>query len=274
MRAQPVAIVDAFASKPYTGNPAAVCVLEAPRSESWMQSVAAEMNLAETAFLIPGENGFDLRWFSPVREVELCGHATLASAHHLWESGYLSPQKIVRFYTLSGLLTAKRVDAENAPSADAWIELDFPAEMVNPVEAPASLKKALNGRPVFAGKSRFDYLAELASEKEVREFRPDFTLLAAIEARGLIITARGSGEADIVSRCFYPRYGIDEDPVTGSAHCSLAPYWASRLGKQEMLAYQASQRGGWLRIRDDGDRVKLRGQAVTTLRGELLQTEG
>ena len=241
-----------------------------------MQSVAAEMNLAETAFLISGEDGFDLRWFSPVREVELCGHATLASAHHLWESGYLSPQKTVHFYTLSGLLTAQRMDSEAAASSmeDAWIELDFPAETVNPAEAPANLERVLNTRPVFVGKSRLDYLVELASEQEVRDFQPDFKAIAAIEGRGLVITARGSGEADIVSRCFYPRYGIDEDPVTGSAHCSLAPYWASRLGKPELLAYQASQRGGWLRIRDDGDRVKLRGQAVTTLRGELLRTEG
>jgi PhzF family phenazine biosynthesis protein len=276
MQPQSIAIVDAFTSKPYAGNQAAVCLLDSPASEAWMQAVAREMNLAETAFLLPRGDGFELRWFTPTREVDLCGHATLASAHYLWESGALAPEKVARFHTLSGLLTATRLSSstDNSPApTGAWIELDFPAEPVRPCDAPANIERALGVSPLFVGRNRMDYLVELSSEREVRDLRPDLTEIARIEARGVIVTAQGTGEAEIVSRCFFPRYGIDEDPVTGSAHCALAPYWNKRLGKTELLAYQASARGGWLRIREEGDRVKLLGQAVITLRGELSRTE-
>lgn len=270
MRSQSITVVDAFTCKPYAGNQAAVCLLETPASEAWMQAVATEMNLAETAFLVPREDGFGLRWFTPLREVDLCGHATLASAHFLWDSGQVGLERVAHFHTLSGLLTAKRLPQGNN---GVWIELDFPAEAVQVAEAPASLEQALGAHPVFIGRNRMDYLVELSSESEVRDLRPDLSKIAEIEARGVIATARGSGEAEIVSRCFFPRYGINEDPVTGSAHCALAPYWSERLGKNELIAYQASARGGWLRLRNEGTRVKLSGQAVTTLRGELLHLD-
>jgi PhzF family phenazine biosynthesis protein len=270
MRSKSITVVDAFTSKPYAGNQAAICLLDAPASEAWMQAVAGEMNLAETAFLVAREDGYGLRWFTPSREVELCGHATLASAHFLWTSGHLAPELMARFHTLSGLLTARRLPQRND---GVWIELDFPAEAVQPAEDPANLEQALDARPVFIGRNRLDYLVELSSEREVRGLHPDLAKIAEIEARGVIVTARGSGEAEIVSRCFFPRYGINEDPVTGSAHCALAPYWSKRLGKSELIAYQASARGGWLRLRNEDTRVKLSGQAVTTLRGELLHLE-
>lgn len=269
MQPQSLLIVDAFTGRPFAGNPAAVCILSEPATDVWMQAVATEMNLSETAFLTPSADGFDLRWFTPVSEVDLCGHATLASAHCLWHTGYLARTELARFYTRSGLLTATRqvIDGET------WIELDFPAEIFSPAAPPAGLEEALKACPVFVGRNRMDYVVELPSEDDVRKLQPDIRALSTIEARGVVVTARGTGQADIVSRCFYPRQGIDEDPVTGSAHCGLAPYWSKRLGKTEMLAYQASARGGWLRIRDEGDRVKLTGQAVITLVGELTMTE-
>jgi PhzF family phenazine biosynthesis protein len=268
---QPIAVVDAFTAEPYRGNPAGICVLAASASDGWMQSVAIEMNHAETAFLVKIKDGYDLRWFTPGGEVDLCGHATLASAHYLWETGALGAQEQARFRTRSGLLTADRVLIDGA----AWVELDFPAEPVSPATAPDGLAAMLGAEPVFVGRNRLDYLVELASESIVRSLRPDLKQIAALsnaeDARGVIVTAAGAkSNADIVSRCFYPSFRIDEDPVTGSAHCGLAPYWIPRLAKPEIVAYQASARGGWLHLRIAGDRVKLRGQAVTTLRGELL----
>lgn len=256
--------VDAFAARPFAGNPAAVCVLERPADPRWMQDVAREMNLSETAFLVPRDGEFDLRWFTPAAEVALCGHATLASAKVLWEDGHLAPGRQARFHTKSGLLTA---DARGE-----WIELDFPATPVRAEAPPAGLIEALGGgaAPLFVGKTRFDYLLELASEETIRALKPDFGALRALSVRGITVTARGSsGEFDFVSRFFAPGVGVDEDPVTGSAHCGLTPYWAGRLGKQEMVAYQASPRGGIVRVRLQGDRVILAGQAVTVLRGEL-----
>ena len=261
--------VDVFTDRPFVGNPAAVCLLDTAAPDTWMQNVAAELNLSDTAFLVPVEDGFSLRWFTPTGEVDLCGHATLASAHSLWESGYLSENRPLRFHTRSGLLTAQLV----REASEAWVELDFPAEIVHPIKSPENLGKALGACPIFIGKNRMDYLVELSSEEEVRRLDPDFRELSSIEARGVVVTARGIGRADIVSRCFYPRLGINEDPVTGSAHCALAPYWSERLNKSELLAYQASRRGGWLRLRHLGDRVKILGQAVTVLRGELLYSE-
>ncbi len=260
---QSIIQVDAFADGPFTGNPAAVCILPAPREEGWMRNVAAEMNLSETAFLHPEDDGWRLRWFTPEVEVALCGHATLATAHVLWEGGHLAPGEQARFHTLSGLLTATR--------AGEWIELDFPAKPLTDAPAPEGLAEALGVAPVHAGRSQFDVLVEAASEDEVRALAPDIGRLMQVEARGVIVTARAreGAEYDFVSRFFAPRVGVNEDPVTGSAHCALAPYWAAKLGRDELVGYQASRRGGTVRVRSAGDRVYLGGRAVTVLRGEL-----
>ena len=255
--------VDAFTDTPFTGNPAAVCLLPAPRDERWMQSVAREMNLSETAFLVRAADGYDLRWFTPSVEVALCGHATLASAHVLWEEGHLPSSRQARFHTRSGRLTGDR--------AGDWIELDFPAKREEAAPAPAGLAEALGVTPKYVGKNQFDYLVEIDGEAAVRRLTPNHTALAALPVRGVIVTSRAdSADYDFVSRFFAPGSGIPEDPVTGSAHCALGPYWQSRLGKSDFLAYQASPRGGVVRVRVLGDRVKLGGKAVTVLRGELL----
>lgn len=256
--------VDAFTDQPFRGNPAAVCLLDRERDAAWMQNVGAEMNLAETAFLLPASDGWSLRWFTPVVEVDLCGHATLASAHTLWEEGILAPDAEARFQTKSGLLTANR--------KGDWIELDFPVKRDEPIAAPAGLLDALGVEAsIYVGRNQFDYIVELPSEEAVRRLRPDHSVLRQLPVRGIIVTSRADqGDYDFVSRFFAPGSGIDEDPVTGSAHTCLAPYWASRLGKTEFLAYQASPRGGILRVKLAGDRVKLGGRAVTVLRGELV----
>ena len=259
--------VDAFTSRPFAGNPAAVCVLSQAAGDAWMRDVAREMNLSETAFLAPKSgapqnDGYQLRWFTPAVEVDLCGHATLASAHVLWEEGHLPPAVQVRFHTRSGLLLADR--------RGDWIELDFPATAPTPTEPPPHLLDALGAGAKFVGKSRFDYFVEVESEAVLRELAPDFTGLRKLGVRGVIVTARSSSrEFDFVSRFFAPGAGVDEDPVTGSAHCALGPYWCGQLGKPEFTAYQASARGGVVRVRVKGDRVILGGQAVTVLRGEL-----
>ena len=255
--------VDAFTAEPFAGNPAAVCVLPGEREAGWMQKVAMEMNLAETAFLVRQEDGYGLRWFTPAAEVDLCGHATLASAHVLWESGQLPTGETARFHTRSGLLTAeKRAD---------WIWLDFPATPAEPIEVPAELAAALGARPVSVGRSPFDFVVELESEDAVRAVRPDFRRLAAIPGRGAVVTSRADDPAfDFVSRYFAPGFGIDEDPVTGSTHCALAPFWSLRLGKTRFRALQVSARGGVLLVELAGDRVRLGGQAITVLRGDLL----
>jgi PhzF family phenazine biosynthesis protein len=261
--AQKIVQVDAFASKPFAGNPAAVCVLDRAADERWMQSVAMEMNLSETAFLHPERDGFRLRWFTPAVEVDLCGHATLASAHVLWEDAVIEREAPARFYTRSGLLTAKR----NGP----WIEMDFPATPAEPTAPPHGLAEALGAPIIAAGRSRFDVLAELAGEESLRRLAPDLQALAKLPARGIIVTSRASQPPyDFLSRFFAPGAGVNEDPVTGSAHCCLAPYWAARLGKDTLHAYQASARGGEVRVTVRGDRAILAGQAVTVMRGELL----
>ena len=255
--------VDAFTNRPFAGNPAAVCVLPAVPADQWMRDVAREMNLSETAFLVPQTDGYILRWFTPAVEVDLCGHATVASAHVLWEDGHLPAGAQARFNTRSGrLLADQRGD---------WIEVDFPATSAAPAEPPPHLLDALGAKAQFVGKSRFDYLVEVASEKELRGLQPDFTTLRRLPVRGVIVTARSSTpEFDFISRFFAPASGINEDPVTGSAYCCLGPFWRARLNKTEFLAYQASARGGIVRVRLAGDRVLLGGQAVTVLRGELL----
>lgn len=251
--------IDAFTGQAFRGNPAAVCLLDANRDDRWMQSVAAEMNLSETAFLLPQGEDWSLRWFTPALEVDLCGHATLASAHFLWEERGLAS---LRFHTRSGVLTAER-DGD-------WIVLDFPSTPAKPVDAPPVLLESLGLRDArFVGRSPFDFFVEVSSEDELRSLRPDFVRLRTLEARGVIVTSR-SEELDFVSRWFGPQSGVDEDPVTGSAHCALAPYWAEKLGRESMTGYQASARGGVVRVRLAGDRVKLGGQAVTVLRGELV----
>jgi PhzF family phenazine biosynthesis protein len=254
--------VDAFTDRAFAGNPAAVCFLPEPRSPKWMQSLSREMNLSETAFLQPQDGGWSLRWFTPAIEVELCGHATLASAHVLWQSGRLPAGETARFHTLSGVLTAEQ--------KGEWIELDFPARTAPESSAPAGLIELIGAPPVYVGRSKYDYLLELPSEAAVRASAPDPRKLAALPVRGVIVTARAAaGPFDIVSRFFAPGSGVDEDPVTGSAHCTLGPFWAPRLGKTEILAYQASARGGVLRVRVEGERVRLGGQAVTILEGRL-----
>ncbi|HKS24635.1 MAG TPA: PhzF family phenazine biosynthesis protein [Thermoanaerobaculia bacterium] len=255
--------VDAFTSEPFRGNPAAVCFLDQERDDAWMRNVAAEMNLAETAFLLPRGDGWSLRWFTPAVEVKLCGHATLGSAHALWEEGRLGANDVARFHTLSGELTAAR-DGE-------WIELDFPAKPAQETAAPVGLLESLGvEHPRYVGRNEFDYLVEVESEDEVRALKPDLARLAEIPVRGVIVTSKAATHGvDFVSRFFAPAVGVPEDPVTGSAHCCLTPFWSARLDKTEMRALQVSARGGELRVRLDGDRVKLSGQAVTTLRGEL-----
>jgi len=258
----PVFIVDAFAERPFTGNPAAVCVLDGPADAAWMQHVAAEMNLSDTAFLYAEADRFRLRWFTPVTEVDLCGHATLASAHVLWESGRLPLEEIARFETRSGLLTAGR--------DGAMIVLDFPATPPQPADAPPGLGAALGTKAKYVGRSRFDLLVEVESASIVRALNPDVTTLAALPARGVMVTAvSGDRACDFVSRFFAPAVGIAEDPVTGSAHCCLAPFWAERLGKTDMIGHQVSARGGVVHVGVRGDRVRLGGSAVTVLRGAL-----
>jgi PhzF family phenazine biosynthesis protein len=266
----PLFQVDAFTSEPFGGNPAAVVVLPKEADPAWMLNVAAEMNLAETAFLVPradpAGDGYDLRWFSPAIEIDLCGHATLASAHALWESGMLPRGTTARFHTKSGLLTA-------APVGE-WIELDFPATPDQPADAPDGLLGALGLTSVtakYVGRSRFDYLVEADSEAAIRGLTPDFAALRRLPVRGIIVTSLASTAGwDFVSRFFAPGAGIDEDPVTGSAHCALTPYWNRKLGRTSFTARQLSKRGGTLRLELVGDRVKLRGGAVTVVRGTLL----
>jgi predicted PhzF superfamily epimerase YddE/YHI9 len=255
--------VDAFTDRPFAGNPAAVCVLSEAASEQWMRDVAREMNLSETSFLVPEDGGFRLRWFTPSVEVALCGHATVAAAHVLWQDRHLPPGAQARFHTRSGLLFADR--------RGEWIELDFPAKLAVAAEEPPGMFAALGVSTPMVMRNQFDYLLELESEAAVRSISPDFTALRKIDARGVIVTARTSKAGfDFVSRFFAPAVGVDEDPVTGSAHCALAPYWGERLGKTEMTGYQASARGGVVRVRLGGDRVILGGQAVTVMAGDLV----
>jgi PhzF family phenazine biosynthesis protein len=254
--------VDAFTSQPFRGNPAGVCPLPEPAAEKWMQQLAAEMNLSETAFLVRQAEGFNLRWFTPAAEVDLCGHATLASAHILWETDVLAEGETARFHTRSGLLTASK-------SRD-WIEMDFPAKPEQAAAPPPGMLEALGVEAVYIGRSQFDYLVVVKDEGTVRNVQPDMGRLKVVDARGIIVTSRADGnEYDFVSRFFAPAVGVPEDPVTGSAHCCLAPYWSQHLGKREFTAYQASARGGVVRCAVQGERVLLAGQAVTVLRGEI-----
>jgi PhzF family phenazine biosynthesis protein len=273
-----IVTVDAFTDVRFGGNPAAVCLLPTGKfDEDWMQKVAREMNLSETAFLRSRESGargfssFDLRWFTPTVEVDLCGHATLASSHVLWEEGHVAPTQRLHFHTRSGLLKAER----NVQGGQVWIELDFPAMPAKAFHgSTAVLVKALKTKPKYVGTYGSDYLVEVESESVLRGLSPDFALLKTLPIRGVSVTSLPSAQTkakgfDFVSRFFGPGVGIDEDPVTGSAHCCLGPFWGRRLGKDEVLGYQASARGGSVRVRTHGDRVLLGGTAVTVMRGEL-----
>jgi predicted PhzF superfamily epimerase YddE/YHI9 len=283
--------VDAFADRPFGGNPAGVCVVGPEVDAGWMQAVANEMNLAETAFLVPaGDGRYGLRWFTPAVEVDLCGHATLASAHLLWEEGEPAPE--LAFETRSGVLSAVR-------AGDGQIRLDFPADPPVPVDPPDGLPEALGVGFLGVYRGVSDVLVEVADCDAVRRLTPDLRAVAAMPARGVIVTAAvgpgsggggrpsdggsgpsggddgvgdgvGGGDADFVSRCFYPAAGIDEDPVTGSAHCTLASFWCPRFGRSSLVGWQASARGGRVGVELAGDRVLLTGRAVIVLRGELV----
>jgi PhzF family phenazine biosynthesis protein len=254
--------VDAFADKLFSGNPAGVCILSEKRDEFWMQGVAREMNVSETAFLARKEDGHDLRWFTPTVEVDLCGHATLAAAHVLFKEGFLNRDEEVRFHTRSGLLTAAQ--------KGEWIELNFPRQPPRPTAPPLGLLESLGVTPKFVGKNGHNHIVEVESEAMVRNMKPDFGSLAKVAVSGVAVTARASTAGfDFVSRFFAPSFGIDEDPVTGSAHCTLGPYWEDRLHKNELVAYQASARGGIIHVRVGAERVFLGGKAVTVLEGAL-----
>ena len=259
---QEIVHVDAFTEKPFAGNPAAVCVMDGTADEEWMQNIAMEMKLTETAFIYPQNGDYNLRWFTPVSEVDLCGHATLASAHVLWEDKHVPADKSITFRTKSGPLGAKR--------EGEIIELNFPATPPVETDCPSELEAALGVKPLWTGKNDFDYLVELESAQAVRELSPDFNLLMNLKARGVIVTAGGENEFDFVSRYFAPSFGINEDPVTGSAHCTLGPYWKSKLNKETFRAYQASKRGGVVNVTIAGNRVCLGGKAVTIMRGQLV----
>jgi PhzF family phenazine biosynthesis protein len=255
--------IDAFTNRPFEGNPAAVCLLESGLTGPQMQQIALEMNLSETAFLERTEDGFSLRWFTPALEVDLCGHATLASAHFLYSEGHLGLAQEARFHSRSGLLVARKLGD--------WIELDFPAEPAEACEAAAELRAGLDVDLLFVGRNRLDDLVEVASETTLRNLQPDFAQLKKLSGRGVIVTARSdSSDFDFVSRYFAPSCGIDEDPVTGSAHCCLGPYWQTKLKKAELTGFQASARGGVVKVLPRGERVLLRGQAVTVLQAQFV----
>jgi PhzF family phenazine biosynthesis protein len=260
---QAITVVDAFTDRPFAGNPAAVCVMQGPADEDWMRAVAAELNLSETAFLHPEADGHRLRWLTPAVEVDLCGHATLASAHVLWEEGHLDPSRPAIFHTRSG-----RLSAERDPDG---IALDFPVKPCETIEAPGGLAEALGCTMLEVGRNALDLLVVAESAAVVRRLTPDFRKLSTLTVRGVIVTAPSDDpEYDFISRFFAPASGIDEDPVTGSAHCALGPYWGTVLGKRSLVGLQASRRGGTVGIRLEGDRVRLIGRAVTIWKGAVV----
>jgi PhzF family phenazine biosynthesis protein len=262
---QPVYVVDAFADRPFVGNPAAVCPLAGPLHDSLMQQIAAEMNLSETSFVWREAGLWRLRWFTPTVEVDLCGHATLAAAHVLWEANYATSGRGLEFMTRSGKLTVE--------PHDTGYRMDFPALPVKATPSPKGFSEAIGSEPLWVGTNGMDLFAEVADESTLRSLRPDLGQLGTYAVRGIIVTARGT-TSDFVSRFFAPASGVPEDPVTGSAHCALGPYWAAKLGRAELIGYQASSRGGFVSVSVRQDRVLLGGTAVTVLRGELDLPDG
>ncbi len=255
--------VDAFTDRNFAGNPAAVCLLDENLDDELMKNIAAEMNLSETAFVKKENREYNLRWFTPKVEVELCGHATLASAHILWEEKLLPKDADAEFNTLSGQLIVKNIKDE--------YEMNFPASKVSGSEFNAELINALGVEPVSLAETEHNYIVELANDDAVFSVSPDFIALSKLKKFGTIITSKSSDERfDFISRYFVPAKGINEDPVTGSAHCALGPYWSQKTGKKSFSAYQASLRGGSMKIKLDGGRIFLTGKAVTFLKGEIV----
>ena len=261
--AHPIYVVDAFTDTAFAGNPAGVCMLDGPADEWWMQQVAAEMRHAETAYIYKENGAWNLRWFTPTVEIDLCGHATLASAHVLFHTGALAPEATATFHTRSGPLHVSR-------HADGRLAMDFPATPPEARPLPDGFADVFGFEPIWQGRSRFDLFAVAPDEATVRGLSPDHSAVAALGARGVIVTAQASGETDAVSRFFAPGSGVPEDPVTGSAHCAIGPYWARELGKGAVRCHQASARGGNLHVEMHGDRVLLIGSAVTVLQGEII----
>ena len=255
--------VDSFTEKPFAGNPAGVCVMEQRLDERLMQQIAMEMNLSETAFAVREGEGFRLRWFTPTVEVELCGHATLATAHILWEIGIVKSSGLAVFNTASGILYASR--------KGNLIELDFPAKLEEKADAPPGLLEALHVDATYIGKSAFDYLVLVESEDTIKNMEPDYSLLKKVQARGVMVTSRSSSpNYDFISRFFAPACGVNEDPVTGSSHCTLGPFWRKHINKNVFTAYQASARGGIVHVRLSGNRVYLGGHAITVMEGTFI----
>lgn len=262
----PIYQVDAFAEPPYRGNPAGVCFLMGNKPDQWMQDKAHDVNLSETAFFQQRGDRYTLRWFTPTKEVDLCGHATLATAHIIWETEMIGPQEVIEFETRSGILKARR--------EGAWIVLDFPSEPAAPAEAPEGIEAILGAPVLWSGANRMDYLFRVADAATLKALEPDLKALGRIGMRGAIVTAPSdSPKYDFVSRYFAPAFGVPEDPVTGSAHCCLGPYWAAELGKSELTGYQASARGGIVKVVVQGDRVLLKGKAVTVMQGVFTGEE-
>ena len=257
-----VFIVDTFTNRPYSGNPAAVCIIEKPLVDELMQSIASELNLSETSFLFKENPNYNLRWFTPTTEVDLCGHATLASAHILWETGLSKKNDEIIFSTRGGELSSRK----NGP----LIEMDFPKLETQHTIIPEELLNQLKMNPVYIGKTRFDYLVEVNDEELVKNYKPKFELIKRLDSRGLIVTSSAeSKDYDFVSRFFAPQVGILEDPVTGSAHCSLGPYWSEKIGKSNLTGFQASERGGYVYVNTLDNKVTLSGNAVTVFKGRI-----
>lgn len=270
------ALIDTFADQRFTGNPAGVCLLDREIEDRWLQQFAMEVNQAETAFLLPLQNDWSLRWFTPVCEVDLCGHATMAAAVALWRCLGDQVQDRLRFRTRSGELIARRISTANHTGRN-WTELDFPQELVEPSSAPAGLCESLGlkAQPLGVYRNRMDYLIEIGSYEELMSLQPDMRRLSQIEIRGIIVTvaasirsSSGDMTSDFVSRFFAPRCGVDEDPATGSAHCALLPFWEQRLGRSCLTGYQASKRGGWVECESSGSRVLLRGKSYCSVEGK------
>jgi predicted PhzF superfamily epimerase YddE/YHI9 len=255
-------VVDAFTDRSFAGNPAGVVLLDEWKDDRWLQNVAMELNLSDTAFLVANANGFDLRWFTPSAEIDLCGHATLASAVVFADLGNLADRCSLTFSTRSGALNVERYGS--------FFLMDFPALTAAPCQPPLGLLESLGRKAQYVGQSEFDFLVEFESESVVRSIRPDFNTLATVKCRGVVVTARSdNAEFDFVSRFFAPAVGINEDPVTGSAHCLLGSYWRPRLGKSKMTAYQASSRGGVVQVELRGDRIMLGGKGIIFARGDI-----